>query len=89
MLAPNLPKSELRQALIQLMDELPSDRLAQVVDFALFVKTLNDRGYHSARTAEQVEVIEHLFSGPRHTGLYAALMHDRAEERAREDKRPS
>jgi hypothetical protein len=71
------------------MDELPSDRLAQVVDFALFVKTLNERGYPSVRTTEQAQAIEQLFSGPQHTGLYAALMRDRAEERASEHSKPS
>ena len=80
----NIPKSEMQQTLLRVTDELPSDRLAQVVDFALFVKSLADREYQTLRTHEQQQALSQLFTGPRHTGLYAALMRDRAEERARE-----
>ncbi|GEM_PF-6893779 len=84
MLTPDITKTELEQTLIRLANELPSERLAEVIDFALFVKSRADRESRSVRTPEQLEALKQLFSGPKHTGLYTALMRERARERERD-----
>jgi len=38
------------------------------------------------RTPEQLEALKQLFSGPHHTGLYDALMRERAAERSRDNE---
>jgi hypothetical protein len=88
MIAPNIPKSEMQQTLIRVTADLPPDRLAQVVDFALFVKALADREHQPSRTPDQLQALTRLFAGPKHTGLYDALMREREEERARDARTP-
>lgn len=85
MLAPDITKTELEQTLIRLANELPPERLVEVIDFAIFVKSLVNRELKPVRTPEQLEALKQLFSGPKRTGLYAALMRERAAERARDN----
>ncbi len=84
MTTPNTTKAEMQQTLNRLAEDLPPDRLAQVVDFALFMKTLAAQEQRHTRTPEQLQAINQLLAGPKHTGLYDALMRDRADERRRE-----
>jgi hypothetical protein len=77
---------DLQKKLSQLAQELPSDRLEQLVDFARFVLSLEERERSITRTPEQLKAIDLLFADRRPRGLYDALMLERHEERAR-DKR--
>ncbi len=80
---PNTSKSDLQQTLNRIAEDLPPDRLAQLVDYAQFMKALAERERQPMRTPDQLQAIEQLFAGPKHEGPYEALMCERAEERGR------
>lgn len=86
MLATDLHKSTLTRTLIALVDDLSPDRVAQVIDFARFVKEMTAHE-QPVRTPDQIQAIDQLFAGPRKAGLYDALMRYRAEEQAHERNR--
>jgi hypothetical protein len=77
---------DVKSALLNVIEELPVERVAEVLDFALFIK-LRQR-YKPVktphRTQEQVEAIRELQGSARGEHLLERLLIARAEDRDRE-----
>jgi len=87
------PAVDVKSALLNVIEELPVERVAEVLDFALFIKTRQTQTARSEFVYAQgekkastslAETISALQANETHGRLYERLMAERAEERARE-----
>jgi hypothetical protein len=78
---------DIKSALLNVIAELPEERVAEVLDFALFIKTRQTQTANSEFVYKQKDLaktITALQADETHGRLYERLMAERAEERARE-----
>ncbi|HOU15581.1 MAG TPA: hypothetical protein PKZ84_20960 [Anaerolineae bacterium] len=77
---------DIKSALFNVIEELPEERVAEVLDFALSIKL--QRSYKPTknpyRTQEQIETIRKLRGSARGEHLLERLLIARAEDRERE-----
>lgn len=78
---------DLKSALLDVIEELSAERMAEVLDFALFIKTHQTQSTPSEFVYKQTNLaktIAALQADNTQGRLYERLMAERAEERARE-----
>lgn len=79
--------ADIKAALFNVIEELPEERVAEVLDFALFIKTRQTPAAHSEFVYQQMNLaktITALQEDGTEGRLYDRLMAERAEERKRE-----
>jgi len=84
---------DIKSALLNVLEELPAERVEEVLDFALFIKTRQTQAARSEFVYKQrekkpsaslAETITALQSDGTQGRLFERLMAERAEERSRE-----
>lgn len=78
---------DVKSALFNVIEELPVERVAEVLDFALFIKTRQTQPAHSEFVYKQMDLaktITALQADNTQGRLFERLMAERAEERTRE-----
>ena len=79
--------ADVKSALLNVIAELPEERVAEVLNFALFIKARQTQATNSEFVYEQKDLaktITALQADETHGRLFERLMAERAEERARE-----
>ena len=79
--------TDVKSALLNVIEDLPVEHVAEVLDFALFIRSRQAHPARSEFVYRQVELaktINALQADNTQGRLYERLMSERAEERARE-----